>query len=122
MDRNTEENLKNDLENTKAQMRKGILEFCILLVISKGKTYAPDILKQLEIADLIVVEGTLYPLLSRLKNSGLVEYTWTESKSGPPRKYYTLTTKGKEAIKRLTLTWNKFNKSINSLITKTEKI
>jgi len=110
-----------ELENTRAQMRKGILEFCILLVISKGKIYASDILKKLEKTDLIVVEGTLYPLLSRLKNAGLLEYTWAESKSGPPRKYYKLTKKGKEAVKQLAITWNKFNKSINSLINKIDQ-
>ncbi|MFA5134405.1 MAG: PadR family transcriptional regulator [Patescibacteria group bacterium] len=113
-----DEKQKNELENTRAQMRKGILEFCILLVISAGKIYASDILKQLERADLIVVEGTLYPLLSRLKNTGLLEYTWEESKSGPPRKYYILTKKGKETVKQLSHTWGKFNQSINSLIHK----
>lgn len=116
-----DEKQTTELENTRAQMRKGILEFCILLVISKGKIYASDILKQLEKADLIVVEGTLYPLLSRLKNTELLEYTWAESKSGPPRKYYRLTKKGKDTVKQLSLTWDKFNKSINSLINKTDK-
>lgn len=110
-----------ELENTKAQMRKGILEFCILLVISQGKIYASDILKELKKADLIVVEGTLYPLLSRLKDAELLEYTWEESKSGPPRKYYALTPKGKETLKNLMTTWTKLSKSINSLITKFKK-
>ena len=111
-----DEQLLNDIENTKAQMRKGMLEFCILLVISQGKVYASDILKKLEKADLIVVEGTLYPLLSRLKNSKLLEYTWEESKSGPPRKYYTLTAQGTEVLAQLTETWKKFDKSIVSLV------
>ena len=111
----------NDIENTKAQMRKGILEFCILLVISQGKIYASDILNELKKADLIVVEGTLYPLLSRLKNSGLLEYVWEESKNGPPRKYYSLTNDGKEFLKTLMTTWGKLSKSINSLINKFKK-
>ena len=112
--------LKNDTENTKAQMRKGFLEFLILLMISKDKTYAPDILKKLKAADLIVVEGTLYPLLTRLKNSKLLEYTWQESKSGPPRKYYTITENGLAAIKELNKTWSSLHKAINALAGKQE--
>ncbi|HLP86758.1 MAG TPA: PadR family transcriptional regulator [Candidatus Paceibacterota bacterium] len=104
------------LENTKAQMRKGSLEFCIMLIISKGEVYASDILRDLKNADLIVVEGTLYPLLSRLKSSELLQYTWKESESGPPRKYYTLTDKGKKNLEQLKHTWSKLTKSINSLI------
>lgn len=107
-----------NLENTKAQMRKGILEFCILLVISKGKVYASDILKELRAANLIVVEGTIYPLLTRLKNSGLLKYDWEESKSGPPRKYYELTSKGKNTMKELNETWEELDFSINSLLKK----
>ena len=110
-----EEKLKNDIENTRAQMRKGFLEYCILLVISAGKVYATDILKRLKRADLLVVEGTLYPLLSRLKNSDLVKYTWQESKSGPPRKYYVITDKGKATIKELDKTWDNLNKTIKEL-------
>lgn len=108
-------------ENAKAQMRKGILEFCILLVISKGKTYTSDMLKELKKADLIVVEGTMYPLLTRLKNSGLLEYDWEESKIGPPRKYYSLTKKGAMALSQLTETWCALDKSINSLTKKFNK-
>lgn len=104
------------LENTKAQMRKGSLEFCIMLIISKGEVYASDILKDLKKADLIVVEGTLYPLLSRLKSSLLLQYTWKESESGPPRKYYTLTDKGEKNLEQLKQTWSKLEKSINLLI------
>ena len=110
--------LDKEIENTKAQMRKGTLEFCILLVISHGRMYASKILKELKSADLIVVEGTIYPLLSRLKKSGLLDYSWEESKVGPPRKYYVLTTKGKETLKQLTITWNAFNNSIHGLIKK----
>ncbi|PKM91732.1 PadR family transcriptional regulator [Candidatus Falkowbacteria bacterium HGW-Falkowbacteria-1] len=107
---------QNDTENTKAQMRKGFLEFLILLMISKEKMYASDILKKLKMADLIVVEGTLYPLLMRLKNSELLEYVWEESKSGPPRKYYTITKDGLGAIKELSKTWFCLYKAINILI------
>lgn len=103
-------------ENTKAQMRKGILDFLILLVISDGPVYASDILKKLKENEMIVVEGTLYPLLSRLKDSGLLQYTWQESKAGPPRKYYSLTEKGTETLEQLSTTWKELNKSINSLI------
>lgn len=105
-------------ENAKAQMRKGMLEFCTLLIISRGKVYASDILTELKDANLLVVEGTLYPLLSRLKSAGYLEYTWEESRSGPPRKYYTLTTAGKLALSNLNDTWKSFSKSINSLIKK----
>jgi PadR family transcriptional regulator, regulatory protein PadR len=103
-------------DNTKAQMRKGILEFCILLLISKKALYASDILEKLKEADLLVVEGTLYPLLSRLKNAGLLSYEWRESKSGPPRKYYELTKSGKEALKELVKTWDSLSDSITSLL------
>ncbi len=107
---------ENIIENTKAQMRKGSLEFCIMLIISKGEIYASDILKELKKADLIVVEGTLYPLLSRLKGSQLLQYKWKESESGPPRKYYTITDKGEKNLEQLKITWSKLTKSINSLI------
>jgi PadR family transcriptional regulator PadR len=109
-----EEN-KFNLENAKAQMRKGILEYCILLVISKNKIYASDLLKKLKDANLIVVEGTIYPLLSRLKNIGLLNYSWEESKSGPPRKYYELTENGKETLKTLKTVWHSLTKSISAL-------
>lgn len=86
-------------------MRKGILEYCILHIISRGEVYASDMLDELTAARMIVVEGTLYPLLTRLKNAGLVEYKWVESKSGPPRKYYTLTEAGNRFLSGLTETW-----------------
>lgn len=114
----TGNNSNLDIENIRVQMRKGILQYCFLLVISQGKIYASDILKELKKADLIVVEGTIYPLLTRLKNAGLLEYTWEESKSGPPRKYYLLTDKGKITLEELTATWQVLDKSINSLIKK----
>ena len=100
--------LKNvgNLENTQSQMRKGVLEFCILSIISKGEVYPSDIIEKMKEARLIVVEGTLYPLLTRLKNSGLLSYTWIESNAGPPRKYYKLTPLGKEHLKELKKTWD----------------
>jgi PadR family transcriptional regulator PadR len=94
-----------NLENTQVQMRKGILEYCILHIISRGEVYASDMIDELTHARMIVVEGTLYPLLTRLKNAGLVEYKWVESKSGPPRKYYKLTEEGQEFLKGLADTW-----------------
>jgi len=106
------------VDNTKAQMRKGILEFCILLVISQGKTYASNILQELKKADLIVVEGTIYPLLNRLKDAGLLAYDWAESRSGPPRKYYSLTPQGAEFLKQLTNTWRMLDGSISALVKK----
>jgi PadR family transcriptional regulator PadR len=94
-----------DLENTKAQMRKGILEYCILLVLSGDSCYASDIIRELKEARVIVVEGTLYPLLTRLKNSGYLSYRWEESQQGPPRKYYELTTQGQDYLKDLDNSW-----------------
>jgi PadR family transcriptional regulator PadR len=101
-----------DLENTKAQMRKGILEYCILLVLSGDSCYASDIIRELKEAKVIVVEGTLYPLLTRLKNSGFLSYRWEESQQGPPRKYYELTSQGKEYLKDLDNSWAELVESI----------
>lgn len=103
-------------EAVKAQMRKGMLEFAVLLIISRGKMYASEILAKLTHADLIVVEGTLYPLLSRLKTDQLVTYTWEESKAGPPRKYYTLTPEGENYLRELSKAWKGLYASIQSLI------
>ena len=94
-----------NLENTQIQMRKGILEYCILQIISRGEVYASDMLEELTAAKMIVVEGTLYPLLTRLKNAGLLEYKWVESKSGPPRKYYKLTEEGTHFLHGMNETW-----------------
>jgi len=102
-------------------MRKGTLEFAILLIIARGNVYAGEILSELHHADLIVVEGTLYPLLNRLKREELLEYTWQESQFGPPRKYYSLTPIGKDMIASLTTTWKSLSTSIQSLITHYEK-
>ena len=107
-----------DVSNTKAQMRKGILEFYILLIISQGKTYTNDILKELRTADLIVVEGTVYPILNRLKSAGLLEYDWSESPNGPPRKYYSLTQNGHDFLEQLVGTWESLDTSINTLLKK----
>ncbi|AKQ44896.1 PadR family transcriptional regulator [Rufibacter radiotolerans] len=93
------------VENTQVQMRKGILEYCILEIIARGEVYASDMLEELTAAKMIVVEGTLYPLLTRLKNAGLLDYSWVESTSGPPRKYYKLTATGTEFLEQLRLTW-----------------
>ena len=106
-----------NLENTQVQMRKGILEYCILHIISRGEVYASDMLDELTAAKMIVVEGTLYPLLTRLKNSGLLEYKWVESKSGPPRKYYKLTDIGISFLHGLTETWSELVQS-TEMITK----
>jgi len=92
-------------ENTQTQMRKGILEYCILSIISRGEIYASDIISELKKAQLLVVEGTLYPLLTRLKNNGLLSYSWKESTSGPPRKYYEITPVGTQVLQRLDITW-----------------
>lgn len=109
-----------NLENTQVQMRKGILEYCILHIISRGEVYASDMLDELTAARMIVVEGTLYPLLTRLKNAGLVEYKWVESKSGPPRKYYTLTDSGSRFLHGLTETWEELVHSTSQITQKSK--
>ena len=101
-------------ENTQTQMRKGIIEYCVLLIISRGEIYASDIIAELKQAKLLVVEGTLYPLLTRLKNNGLLSYNWVESTSGPPRKYYMLTEDGKTILKQLDTTWQELEYAINT--------
>jgi PadR family transcriptional regulator PadR len=101
------------LENTKAQMRKGILELCVLSIIAEEEAYPSDIIGKLKESQLIVVEGTLYPLLNRLKNSQLLKYTWRESKSGPPRKYYQLTDQGETFLGGLVETWEQLNHAVN---------
>lgn len=104
-----------NLEKTKAQMRKGVLELCILSIIAEKDAYASDILEKLKEAKLIVVEGTLYPLLTRLKNEGLLKYRWEESKSGPPRKYYTMTEIGIKVLEDLNLNWQDLVKAVNKI-------
>ncbi len=107
-----------DLENAQVQMRKGILEFCILHIISRGEIYASEILYELINAKIMVVEGTLYPLLTRLKNAGLLDYKWVESSSGPPRKYYVLTETGKIFLDNLNTTWTELASSVHTIINK----
>lgn len=101
------------LDNIQSQMRKGVLEYCILAVIAREEIYASDILGKLKEAKLIVVEGTLYPLLTRLKNAELLSYRWEESQQGPPRKYYSITDKGKEFLTELDKTWKILTEAVD---------
>ena len=109
-----------NIENTKAQMRRGILELCVLSIISEKEAYPSDIIEKLKEAKLIVVEGTLYPLLSRLKNYGLLNYTWKESTSGPPRKYYIVTDEGEKFTGELLETWNELTSAVSTSLKTTE--
>lgn len=102
-----------NIENTKAQMRKGVLEFCILSVLKEKDAYTSEILDTLKNAKMLVVEGTIYPLLTRLKNEGVLSYRWEESTSGPPRKYYGLTEEGREFLKELSITWTELSDAVN---------
>jgi PadR family transcriptional regulator PadR len=105
-----------NIENTTSQMRKGLLELCILGIIHKEKeAYTSDILEQLKSADLVVLEGTLYPLLTRLKNADVLQYRWEESISGPPRKYYALTSYGNKVYKQLKNAWDELSNSIQQI-------
>ncbi|MFV0592305.1 MAG: PadR family transcriptional regulator [Draconibacterium sp.] len=106
------------LENTKAQMRKGVLEYCILLVLDGKPLYASDIIEALKEAKMIVVEGTLYPLLTRLKNAGFLAYRWEESTQGPPRKYYELTDAGRKLMGELGESWSDLVNAIEMIKTK----
>ncbi len=103
------------LENTKAQMRKGILEYCILSILEKKEAYPSEIIEELKSAKLIVVEGTLYPLLTRLLKAELLSYRWEESTGGPPRKYYSLTKMGKAFLEELSDTWKELSKAVNTI-------
>ena len=105
-------------ENAKAQMRKGVLELCILSILSQGDAYPTEIIEKLKETKLVVVEGTLYPLLTRLKNTGLLTYRWEESTSGPPRKYYKLTEIGEQYLKELQLSWEELVNAVNKTIIK----
>lgn len=104
-----------DIDNVKSQMRKGILEYCTLLILNKRRAYVSDIIQSLKDAQLIVVEGTLYPLLTRLKNAGLLTYAWQESTQGPPRKYYELTSEGEAALSDLEKSWMELNRVITHI-------
>ena len=103
------------LENIQSQMRKGILEYCILAIISKQEIYASDRISSLKDAKLLIVEGTLYPLLTRLKNAGFLSYNWQESDQGPPRKYYSITEEGKKFLDELHSTWGELSFSVQQL-------
>jgi PadR family transcriptional regulator PadR len=105
-----------NIENTASQMRKGVLEFCVLSVIRKGEAYPSDIIEQMKAANFQLLEGTLYPLLTRLKNSGMVNYRWVESSSGPPRKYFSLTDKGLLFYQELENTWTEMVSAVNGVI------
>lgn len=104
-----------NIDNAKAQMRKGVLEYCILSVLSEGDAYASDIIHRLKEVKMIVVEGTLYPLLTRQKNAGLLSYRWEESTQGPPRKYYSITENGKQFLTDLDISWQELVTSVNNL-------
>jgi len=106
------------IENTEAQMRKGILEYCILSILNNGEAYTSDILKELKEGKMIVVEGTIYPLLNRLRTAKLLTYRWEESSSGPPRKYYSLTEKGKQFLEQLERSWNELTQAVNKITKK----
>ena len=108
-------NTTMNLDNTKAQMRKGILEYCIFLIISQKDAYTPDIIAKLQESRIIVVEGTIYPLLTHLKNSGFLEYRWEESSQGPPRKYYRLTDKGFSFLNELDSAWEELIFAVNNV-------
>jgi len=106
------------IENTKSQMKKGILEYCILSIIKSKEVYPSEVIKELKSAKLIVVEGTIYPLLTRLKNAELLSYRWQESTSGPPRKYYSITNKGAKFLGELEKTWLNIAKSVENITKK----
>lgn len=108
-----------NIENTQSQMKKGILEFCILSIISRGEVYPSDIVEEMKNANLQILEGTLYPLLTRLKNADMLTYRWIESHSGPPRKYFSLTEKGKAFYHELDKTWQELDSAVNFLTNKT---
>ena len=110
-----------NLTNTEVQMRKGLLEYCVLHIISRGEIYTSDLIDELTQAQMIVVEGTLYPLLNRLKSSALVSYRWVESDAGPPRKYYGLTEIGKTFLNELNGTWTELSDAVNIITTNKSK-
>ncbi|MDE5905430.1 MULTISPECIES: PadR family transcriptional regulator [Duncaniella] len=105
-----------NIDNLKSQMRKGMLEFCVLLILRRGDAYASEMIARLKEAHLIVMEGTLYPLLTRLKNDGLLAYRWEESLQGPPRKYYSITPLGLEFLGQLQASWDEISNSVNLLL------
>lgn len=111
-----------NIENTQSQMRKGILEFCIFSIIRRGEAYPSDIVEEMRGANLQIFEGTLYPLLTRLKNADMLTYRWVESNSGPPRKYFSLTPKGEAFYQELQATWNELANAVNTLTSKKDSL
>ena len=107
--------MENSNDNVRAQMRKGVLEYCILCILSRKEAYASSILEELKTANMLVVEGTLYPLLIRQKNQGLLSYRWEESPQGPPRKYYVITDKGRAQLAEMDAAWQEMVQSIETL-------
>jgi PadR family transcriptional regulator len=114
--------MKMNIDNTQSQMRRGILEFCILSVIRRGEAYPSDIVEEMKTSKLQVLEGTLYPLLTRLKNAGMLTYRWVESNSGPPRKYFSLTEQGTAFYMELEDTWNELAYAVNALKNKKDSL
>ena len=104
-----------NVENIKTQMRKGVIEYCVLSILSRGDSYTPEIIAALKESEVIVVEGTLYPILTRQKNQGLLSYRWEESPQGPPRKYYMLTDKGRAALAELDHSWEEISEQIRKI-------
>lgn len=104
-----------NVDNVRAQMRKGILEYCILSIISRSDAYASQIIAELKSAEMIVVEGTLYPILTRQKNQGLLSYRWEESPQGPPRKYYTITESGRQYLELIDVAWEELIEQIGKI-------
>ena len=111
-----------NIENTQSQMRKGILEFCIFSIIRRGEAYPSDIVEEMRGANLQIFEGTLYPLLTRLKNADMLTYRWVESNSGPPRKYFSLTPRGEAFYQELQATWNELANAVNTLASKKDSL
>ena len=104
-----------NVDNAKSQMRKGMLDYCIMLLLKEKPYYTTDIIRRLKEANLLVAEGTLYPLLTRLKNDGILSYEWQESTQGPPRKYYVLTEEGREALQQMDLAWNELENTVHNI-------
>lgn len=113
--------MATNIDNLKSQMRKGMLEYCVLLLLSRHDAYVSEIIGQMKEARLIVVEGTLYPLMTRLKNDGLLAYRWEESPSGPPRKYYSITDLGRSFMEELNQSWSEIEQTVTHLINYTEE-
>jgi PadR family transcriptional regulator PadR len=121
-DNSSKADAASERAGAQAQMRKGVLELCILSILSQGDAYPTEIIDKLRETKLVVVEGTLYPLLTRLKNSGLLAYRWEESTSGPPRKYYKLTEIGEQYLKELQLSWQELVEAVNKTIEQGKKL